>query len=91
MNKKQKNVLIIVSVVILLSFIVWQIYGGEIFTKTQVLIEKKDVVFGWTKKEWIDRFVWGLDLSLLISGVAALTGGILFFIMRDKKSTKELS
>ncbi len=91
MNKKQKVVLIVVLVIISLSLIIWRIYGGEIFTKTQILVEKKDELFGWTNKQWVNKFIWGLDLSLLISGVSAVTGGVLFFIFRNKKTQKELS
>ena len=86
MNRKQKITLIIVLSVIVISLIVWQLYGGELFTKSQVLVEKKDELFGWTQKEWVDKFVWGLDLSLLISGVSAVVGGIFYYIFRSKKS-----
>ena len=89
MNKKQKITLITAAVIILLTVIIWQIYGGEIFTKSQVLIEKKDPLFGFTEKKWIDKFIWGLDLSLLISGVTALLSGVLFFVFRDKKPKAE--
>ncbi len=85
MNKKQKIILIAVASVIVLSLIVWQIYGGEYFTKNQVLVEKKDELFGFTEKQWVDKFIWGLDLSLLISGISAVSGGVLFFIFRNKK------
>lgn len=91
LNKKQKFILIITALIIVLSIIVWQIYGGELFTKTQVLIEKKDELFGWTEKVWEDKFIWGLDLSAGISGAAVLIGGILFFIFRNKKTKNELS
>ncbi len=91
MNKKQKFTLAIAAIIILISLIVWQIYGGELFTKTQVMIEKKDELFGWTEKVWEDKFIWGLDLSAGISGVTVLVGGILFFIFRNKKTKNELS
>jgi len=91
MNNKQKFILIITVSIILISVIIWQIYGGELFTKTQVLIEKKDELFGWTEKVWEDKFIWGLDLSAGISGVTVLIGGILFFIFRNKKLKNELS
>lgn len=85
MNKKQKIVLYAVISIILFSFVIWLIYGGEIFTKTQVMIETKDELFGWTERKWVDKFVWGLDLSLLINGLSFVIGGILFFIFRNKK------
>ncbi len=91
MNNKQKFILIITVAIIFISLIIWQIYGGELFTKTQVLIEKKDELFGWTEKVWEDKFIWGLDLSAGISGVTVLIGGILFFIFRNKKPKNELS
>ena len=91
MNKKQKIVLVTGSIVIVASLIVWLAYGGEIFTKTQVLVEKKDELFGWTDKQWVNKFVWGLDLSLLISAITAVISAALLFIFRSKKKPSELS
>ena len=91
MNKKQKTVLVTGSIVIVASLIVWLAYGGEIFTKTQVLVEKKDELFGWTDKQWVNKFVWGLDLSLLISAITAVISAALLFIFRSKKKSSELS
>lgn len=86
MNNKQKTILFMVISIVLLSMTIWLFYGGEIFTKSQVLIETKDELFGWTEKKWVDKFVWGLDLSLLISGLSILIGGFLFWIFRNKNS-----
>lgn len=91
MNKKQKIILYIVVSIIVVTLVLWQIFGGEIFTKTQVLVEKKEPLFGFTEKQWVDKFIWGLDLSLLISGISVVSGGVLFFIFRNKKSQRELS
>lgn len=86
MNKKQKIILYIVGSIVLSSILVWIAYGKEIFTKTQVLIEKKDDLFpDMVQKQWIDKFVWGLDLSGAISGIAIITGLIFIFIFRTKK------
>jgi len=84
MNKKQKKVLFISLVVIMLSAAVWLYYGGEIFTKTEVLVEKQDELFGTTYRVWEDKFIWGLDLSLVISGVTAVVCGILFIVFKKK-------
>ena len=86
MNRKQKITLIVTIAVIIISLIIWQIYGGELFTKSQVLTEKKDELFGFTEKVWVNKFVWGLDLSLAISGVALVSGGIFYYIFKKKKS-----
>jgi len=80
MNSRQKNIVILTLSIILLSFLIWFFFGGEIFTKTQILIETKDELFGWTEKKWEDKFVWGLDLSLLIILIATITGGVLFLV-----------
>lgn len=85
MNKKQKVILVVSIIIIFASFIVWLSYGSEVFTKTQVLIESKDELFGWTEKKWVDQFIWGLDLTLSITGIMILTGGLLVFLMRSKK------
>ncbi len=84
MNKNQKRTIIIGLIIITAAVVIWLISGGEIFTKTQVLIEKKDELFGTTYKEWQNKFIWGLDLTLIISGVTVLVSGILFFIFKKK-------
>jgi hypothetical protein len=86
MNKKQKITLIAGLLIIAAAFIVWLSYGGELFTKTQVLIEKKDELFGTTYKEWKDQFIWGLDYTLYVTGATVFVCGILFFFFRKKKA-----
>lgn len=84
MNKKQKYILYIGLAIIILSLVSWQVFGGDIYTKTQVLIETEDELFG-TMKEFVDQFVWGLDLSAIISGVTVLISAVLIFLFRTKK------
>ncbi len=91
MNKKQKRVIYFALAIVVASLIVWLLYGGEIFTKTQVLVEKKDPLFGWNERQWVNKFVWGLDLSLLISGITAVISVALIFLFRTKKNPSELS
>lgn len=86
MNKKQKIVLYISLSIIIISFVLWIVFGGEIFTKTQVMIETKDELFGWTERKWVDKFVWGLDLSLALSFFSIVTGGLLIYLFRNKKN-----
>ena len=88
MNKKQKTTIIAGLLVIVIAFAVWLFYGGELFTKTQVLIEKKDELFGTTYKEWKDQFIWGLDYTLYVTGATVFVCGILFFVFRKKKVTQ---
>jgi len=92
MNKKQKRTLIIGAITIVMSLIIWIAYGGHIFTRTQVLIEKKDELFPtMVEKQWINQFVWGLDLSMILSGITIFVGCILFFLFRDKKKSSKPS
>jgi hypothetical protein len=88
MNKKQKITIVIGLAIIVIVFIIWLSYGGELFTKTQVLVEKKDELFGTTYKEWQDKFIWGLDYTLYISGATVFVCGILFFVFRKKKAVQ---
>lgn len=88
MNKKQKITIIIGFLIIAIAFIVWLSYGGELFTKTQVLVEKKDELFGTTYKEWKDQFIWGLDYTLYVTGATVFICGILFLVFRKKKVTQ---
>ena len=92
MNQKQKRSLWGAVIIIAASLIVWIAYGGHIFTRTQVLIEKKDELFpDMVQKEWVDKFIWGLDLSLVLSATTIFVGGLLFYLLRDKKRSTELS
>ena len=84
MNTKQKYIIYIGIAIIVLSLISWQIFGGDIYTKTQVLVETEDELFG-TTREFVDQFVWGLDLSAVISGATVLISGIQLFLFRTKK------
>ena len=85
MNKKQKIVLVVGAVLIFSALILWLAHGGEFFTKTQVLIEKQDELFGTTYKEWKDKIVIGIDYAGGFSAMIAVISGVLFFFFRTKK------
>ena len=85
MNKKQKIVIVVGAVLIFSALILWLAHGGDIFTKTQVLIEKQDELFGTTYKEWEDKIVIGLDYAGSFSAMVAVIIGVLFFLFRTKK------
>jgi len=91
MNRKQKIILVSFGFIALSAILVWISFGGEIFTKTQVLVEKKDELFGWSQKQWADKFIWGLDLSGVIIFISAAISGLLLYLYRSKKGGKELS
>lgn len=92
MNSKQKKTLLTATFIIVASLVAWIAYGGHTFTRTQVLVEKADELFpDMVQKQWVNKFIWGLDLSLVIIGITVLAGSILFFLLRDKKKSSELS
>ena len=88
MNKKQKITFIIGLTIIVIAFIFWIVNGSYVFTQTQVLIEKTDPLFGNTYKEWQNKFIWGLDLTLIVSAISIVASIILFFIFKDKRKTQ---
>jgi len=89
MNNKQRKTLISVSAVIIATIIIWLGYGREIFTKTQILVEKKDELFpDMVEKQWVDKFIWGLDLTGAISFLSIIIGGFFYFHFREKKSKR---
>ncbi len=85
MNKKQKIVLVVGAVLIFSALILWLAHGGDIFTKTQVLIEVQDELFGTTYNEWQDKIVIGLDYAGGFSAMIAVISAVLFFLFRTKK------
>ncbi len=77
MNKAQKKILLFTSIIVLLSFVMWFVDGFEIITATKkVWVDTSQSSTGGQRIE--DKFIWGLDLTLLISGVAMIIGGILY-------------
>jgi len=84
LNKTQKRIRLTALIIIAITFVIWLAYGAEIFTKTQVLIEVQDEIFG-PRKEWQDQFIWGLDLTFLISVIVVVVTVPLLFLTRTKK------
>ncbi len=85
MNKKQKIVLVVGAVLIFSALLLWLAHGGDIFTKTQVLVEVPDELFGNTYMDWEDKIVIGLDYAGGFSAMVAVISGVLFFFFRTKK------
>ena len=88
MNKNQKNVLIIGIILIAIVLIYWFTQGAEIFTKSQVLIDKTtdlDRMLGVENKEYVDKFVLGLDYVGGFSATVAALSGILIYLFRNKR------
>jgi len=103
MNKNQKYVLSIGTILIVLALIYWYSQGAEVFTKTQVLVDKTtdlDKMLGVENKQYVDRFVFGffpsgmasileLASAASMSGIIILLVGILSYLLRNKrKETK---
>lgn len=83
LNKKQKRVRTISLLLIVIALATWLGYGGEILTKTEVLVETNDDLFG-TVKEWKDQFVLGLDYTLgIIGGIIAISLAAIY-LLRNK-------
>jgi hypothetical protein len=103
MNKNQKYVLALGIILITSVLLYWYSQGTEVFTKTQVLVDKTtdlDRMLGVVNKQYVDKFVFGLfpsgiaSLAEIIS-VASLSGfimlisGILIYLFRNnRKETK---
>ena len=99
MNKKQRNILIIGIILIAAVLIVWYSQGSEVFTKTQVLIDKTtdlDRMLGVENKKFVDKFVFGLlpsGFSSIIellsvttfSAIIIFITGFLIYLFKNKK------
>ena len=85
LNKNQKRVTTISLLFIVLALATWLGYGGDILTKTEVLVEINDELYG-TIKEWKDQFVLGLDYTLgIIGGITTITLPTLY-LFRSKEA-----
>ncbi|MFA7227754.1 MAG: hypothetical protein WC061_01865 [Melioribacteraceae bacterium] len=86
MNPSQKKILAASLTIILISLTVWVYSGREIFTKNQILVEKKDELFpDMVQKVWVDKFIWGLDLTGAIILTTVVAGIFFYRRLRDKK------
>lgn len=88
MNPKQKKILIIGIILIVAVLIYWYSQGAEIFTKTQVLVDNTtelDKMLGVENKQYVDKFVLGLDYAGAISAAIAVITGVLIFIFKNKR------
>jgi hypothetical protein len=103
MNKNQKYVLSIGIILIASVLMYWYSQGAEVFTKTQVLVDKTtelDKMLGVENKQYVDQFVFGLFPSGMttimelasaasLSGVVIVLAGILIYLFSNKrKKTK---
>lgn len=71
-NNNQKRILIIWMLITIAAIIIWISFGAEIFTKTQIMIEKQDKLMGTSIKEWKDQFVLGLDYTVGFIGIISI-------------------
>ncbi len=85
LNKNQKKTIYIGLALIIVVVLVWVGFGMEIFTKTQVIVEKTDELFGTTYKEFEDKFILGLDYTAAISFAVLVISLIIAFFQRTKK------
>ena len=99
MNKNQKYIAVIGIILIAIALFYWYSQGAEVFTKTQVLIDKTtdlDRMLGVENKQYIDQFVFGLLPSGMssimeiistasIAGVVVVLSGIFIYLLRNKR------
>ena len=99
MNKNQKYALITGVILITVAIIYWFIQGGEVFTKTKILVDKTtelNRMLGIENKQYIDKFIFGLFPSgtssvaellsfATISGLVVALFGIFIYVLRTKK------
>jgi hypothetical protein len=99
MNKNQKYIAVIGIILIAIALFYWYSQGAEVFTKTQILIDKTtelDRMLGVENKEYVDQFVFGLLPSGMssimeiistasIAGVVVVLSGIFIYLLRNKR------
>lgn len=103
MNKNQKYIAAIGIILIAITLFYWYSQGAEVFTKTQVLVDKTtdlDRMLGVENKQYVDQFVFGLFPSGMtsiaeissaasISTIVVVLVGILIYLFRNKRKEKK--
>ena len=85
MNRKQKIVLLTGLTIIVAALLFWLTSGAEIFTKTAILVEKQDQLFGTTYKEWENKFIPGLDITAAFAVLSIITSSVLIYLFKNKR------
>ncbi len=82
MSSIQKRIIIYAVVIILLAFFNWYLSGFETLSGyKEVPVIKDNLIVGNG-----ERFFWGLDLTLLVTGLTAILAG--FFYMKIAKKNQ---
>jgi len=103
MSKNQKYVLVFGIILIAITLFFWYSQGAQVFTKTQLLVDKTtdlDRMLGVENKQYVDQFVFGLFPSGIasiaeissaasISGVIIVLTGFLIYLFRNKRKDKK--
>ena len=88
MNKNQKSIIVIGIIFIVSTLLYWYSQGAEVLTKTQILVDKStdlDRMLGVENKEYVDKFVLGLDYAGGFSAAVAALSGVLIYLFRNKR------
>lgn len=88
MNKNQRiiNFLAIFAIVAIIA--VWLFQGAEIFTKTKILVDNTtelDKMLGVKNEIWVDKFILGLDYSVVAIGFIIIITIALNYLLKTKR------
>lgn len=84
LNQKQKKIIYVWLLIISAAILLWVGFGVEIFTKTQIIVEKRDELLGTTYKEWKEQFVLGLDYTIGFIGIVSMITAFIVWWLKTK-------
>jgi len=87
MNGIQKRIIIFTVLIIILSFVLWFMDGMKTFTMLNYIPVPEDM-HQPANPAAEGKFVWGLDLTLLISGMILLLAGFIYKKQGKQKENK---
>jgi hypothetical protein len=87
MNSKQKYVILVALILIAVVLVWWLASGSEVFTKSQVLVDKTnelEKMLGVKTEVWEDKFIFGLlpsgmSFTVELLSVVTLSAIVLIF------------